>query len=95
MLWHLAGSQPGRLGAQALLLLLKPCCVCAGLAVPVHAYEAVVEHCLDARYGPSGFFVRRVLDQRRLRVSAKHHLDGGRKVEEFQVFFLQSWTYIT
>lgn len=55
-----AGRRPGRLAART--LLLEPCHIGAGLAVPIHADEAVVENRLGAGYGPPGFFVLGVLD---------------------------------
>lgn len=70
-----AGCGPGHLAPWALHLLLEACGGGAWLTVPVHTDETVVEDRLDAGYGPSGLFVFRVLDQRRLGVSTKNHLE--------------------
>lgn len=68
-----AGSLCGYVGL--LLLLLG---AAAWLTVPVDPDEAVVENSLDAGDGPPGLLVFGVLDQCRLRVSTKHHLEEDR-----------------
>ena len=47
----------------------------AGLVVPVHPDEAVVEHGLRAGDGPPRLLIDRVLDQSCLGIPFKHHLD--------------------
>lgn len=76
LLWRHATRLGGCVG---LLLLLG---TAAWLTVPMDPDEAVVEDGLDAGDGPSGLLVLGVLDQRRLGVSTKHHLeeDGGDSV---------------
>lgn len=72
---HCVGGRPSRLARRALLLLLDAWDGVARLAMPVHSDEAVVEDRLGAGYGSPGLFVLCVLNQRRLWVSAKHHLE--------------------
>ena len=66
MLWP-KGSVLALSLPQGLVLLVV-------LPVPIDPDEAVVQHCLYAGNGPSGLIVRSVLDQRRFRVTTKHHL---------------------
>lgn len=80
VLWPLARCQASHLAPRALFLLLNPCGVCSRLSVPVHTDEAIIKNCFSAGYGPSGLFILCILDQRRLWVSTKHHLDEQQNV---------------
>lgn len=68
LLWRHAACLCGCVG----LLLLGSA---AWLTVPMDPDEAVVEDSLDAGDGPPGLLVLGVLDQCRLGVSTKHHLE--------------------
>lgn len=50
-------------------------CVRCGLSMPVHSDEAVIQNGFGAGDGPPSLIISCVLDQCRLRVAPKHHLD--------------------